>query len=168
MLGVVALGLKLDGALVPAHEALDDDLLAEPGDDGLAVSRIGVAPHGEDVARPEAHLVEAVAVDPHEPVGPGLEALGERVEVVETGGLGLVEGDDAHHLEPVRVLRDPDGLVFGVVALGLELDGVLVRVRTRYLVGFFARLALVVPGVSLRLAWRVGVRRRLAFRGRGR
>ena len=32
----------------------------------------------------------------------------------------------------------------------------LACVRTRYLVGFLCRLAVVAPSVSLRLAWRVG------------
>ena len=32
-------------------------------------------------------------------------------------------------------------------------------VRTRYLVGFLCRLAMLMPTVSLRLAWRVGARR---------
>ena len=31
-------------------------------------------------------------------------------------------------------------------------------VRTRYLVGFLCRLAMLMPTVSLRLAWRVGAR----------
>lgn len=48
----------------------------------------------------------------------------------------------------------------------VEAEAELVRVRTRYLVGFLARLGLLVPGVSLRLAWRVGVRRQLGFGGR--
>ena len=32
-------------------------------------------------------------------------------------------------------------------------------VRTRYLVGFLCRLAILVPTISVRLAWRVGTRR---------
>ena len=35
----------------------------------------------------------------------------------------------------------------------------LARVQARYLVRFLCRLALVTPGISLRLAWRVAARR---------
>ena len=73
-----------------------------------------------------------------------------------------------------RRSRLPDE-VYGARAAGsilvgdlVEAEAELVRVRTRYLAGFLARLALVVPGVSLRLAWRVGVRPQLGFRGRGK
>ena len=41
-------------------------------------------------------------------------------------------------------------------------------VRTRYLVGFLCRLAILMPTVSLRLAWQVGARRWLDSRARGR
>ena len=64
--------------------------------------------------------------------------------------------------DEVHGARAAGSLLVGDLA-GAEAE--LVRVRTGYLVGFLARLALVVPGVSLRLAWRVGVRR-LGFRGR--
>ena len=49
-----------------------------------------------------------------------------------------------------------------------EAEADLACVRTRYLVRFLLRLALVVPSVSLRLAWRVGVRRRFGFPGRSK
>ena len=43
----------------------------------------------------------------------------------------------------------------------------LAAVRTRYLIGFLCRLAVVTPSVSLRLAWRLG-RRRVNPEGRRR
>ena len=49
-----------------------------------------------------------------------------------------------------------------------EAEAQLAYVRMRYLVGFHLRLVLLVPSVSLRLAWRVGVRRRFGFRGRSK
>ena len=40
-----------------------------------------------------------------------------------------------------------------------EAEAELAHVRTHYLAGFVARLAVVAPSVALRLVWRVGVRR---------
>ena len=65
--------------------------------------------------------------------------------------------------DEVHGARAAGSLLFGDFA---EAEAELVRVRTRYLAAFLLRLALVVPGVSLRLAWRVGVRRRLGSWGR--
>ena len=48
-----------------------------------------------------------------------------------------------------------------------EAEAELAHVRPRYLAGFLLRLAVVVPSVSLRLVWRVGVRRQwFGVRGR--
>ena len=58
--------------------------------------------------------------------------------------------------DEVHGARAAGSLLFGDLG---EAEAELVRVRTRYLAGFLARLALLVPGVSLRLAWRVGLRR---------
>ena len=47
-----------------------------------------------------------------------------------------------------------------LLAGDLELaEAELARVRARYLVRFLCRLAVVTPGVSLRLGWRVAARR---------
>ena len=74
-----------------------------------------------------------------------------------------MDAERSRPLDEVHGARAAGSLLVGDLA---EAEAELVCVRTRYLVGFLARLALVVPGVSLRLAWRVGVRRRLGFRGR--
>lgn len=49
----------------------------------------------------------------------------------------------------------------GALIAGDLIDAVveLEQVSMRYLIGFFCRLALLTPGVSLRLAWRVARRR---------
>jgi len=68
--------------------------------------------------------------------------------------------------DEVHGARAAGSLLVGDLA---EAEAELVHVRTRYLVGFLVRLAVVVPSVSLRLAWRVGVRRgRLGRRGPSR
>ena len=66
------------------------------------------------------------------------------------------------------VPRHPSVLdeIDGARALGALLAGdlpgavdALERASVRYLVGFFCRVALLTPSVSLRLAWRVARRR---------
>ena len=65
-------------------------------------------------------------------------------------------------------LRNPSVFdeIDGARALGALLAGdlpgavdALERASVRYLVGFFCRVALLTPGVSFRLAWRVARRR---------
>ena len=75
-------------------EPLDHDLIPDAGDHKFPIPGLGVPSHGEDVARPVAQPVEAVALDADEPVGPRLEACGERVEVVEPRWLYAVLGND--------------------------------------------------------------------------
>lgn len=65
--------------------------------------------------------------------------------------------------DEVHGARAAGSLLVGELA---EAEAELACVRTRYLVGFLLRLALVVPSISLRLAWRVGVRARFGFPGR--
>ena len=100
-----------------------------------------------------------------------------RVETdLEAGVVASGRSQPPAHAELPRLIRERSRLpdeVHGARAAGSLLVGDLgeaeaefVRVRTRYLAGFLARLALLVPGVSLRLAWRVGVRRRLGLRSR--
>ena len=67
--------------------------------------------------------------------------------------------DEVHGARAVGSL-----VVGGVESAAAELGSV----RTRYLVGFLCRLAIVMPTISLCLAWRVGARRWFApdFTGR--
>ena len=65
--------------------------------------------------------------------------------------------------DEVHGARAAGSLLVGELA---EAEAELACVRTGYLAGFLLRLALVVPSVSLRLAWCVGVRRRFGFRSR--
>ena len=75
----------------------------------------------------------------------------------------LVWMDGRHSRLPDEVhgARAAGSLLVGDLA---EAEMELAHVQTRYLVGFLIRLAVVAPGVSLRLAWRVGVRRRFGVR----
>ena len=67
--------------------------------------------------------------------------------------------------DEVHGARAAGSLLAGDLA---EAEAELACVRTGYLVGFLMRLALVVPGVSLRLAWRVGLRARFGSPGRSK
>lgn len=72
-----------------------------------------------------------------------------------------MDGQCSRLPDEVHGARAAGSILVGDLA---EAEAELACVRTRYLVGFLLRLALLVPSVSLRLAWRVGVRRRLGFR----
>ena len=63
--------------------------------------------------------------------------------------------------DEVHGARATGALLLGDLA-SAEAD--LACVRTRYLVGFLCRLAVIVPSVSLLLAWRVGARRWMGVR----
>lgn len=67
--------------------------------------------------------------------------------------------------DEVHGARAAGSLLAGDLA-GAEAE--LACVRTGYLAGFLMRLALVVPSISLRLAWRVAVRGRFRFSGRSK
>ena len=67
--------------------------------------------------------------------------------------------------DEVHGARAAGSIVVGDLA---EAEAELACVHPRYLVGFVLRLTLVVPSVSLRLAWRVGVRARYGFPGRSK
>ena len=58
--------------------------------------------------------------------------------------------------DEVHGARAAGSIVVGDLA---EAEAELACARTRYLAGFLMRLALVVPSVSVRLAWRVAIRR---------
>lgn len=69
---------------------------------------------------------------------------------------GHVMDDGFHRLpDEVHGARAAGSLLAGDLE-GAETE--LTRVRTRYLVRFHCRLAVVTPGISLRLAWRVAAR----------
>ena len=79
------------------------------------------------------------------------------------------------HAHPMNGPRPP-GLdqVHGARAAGALLVGELDEAEehlgaasSRYLVGFFLRLAFITPGVSLRLAWRIARRRLVRSRFAG-
>ena len=62
------------------------------------------------------------------------------------------------------------GLAVGSLIVG-DLESAVAELgslRTRYLVGFLCRLAILMPTISLRLAWRVGGRRWFAPGSTGR
>ena len=69
-----------------------------------------------------------------------------------------MDGRDSTLPDVVQGARAAGSLLAGDLT---EAEAELAHVRTRYLAGFLVRLAVVAPSVSLRLAWRVGVRRRL-------
>lgn len=49
VLWVMAVGLKLDGSGLGVTEPLDDDFVADPGDDEFPIAGLRVSSHGEDV-----------------------------------------------------------------------------------------------------------------------
>ena len=72
--------------------------------------------------------------------------------------------------DEVHGARAAGSIVVGDLA---EAEAELAGVRTGYLAGFLMRLALLIPSVSVRLAWRVAIRRsggrrRGTRRGRGK
>lgn len=66
-----------------------------------------------------------------------------------------MDGQHARLPDEAHGARAAGSLIVGELA---EAEADLAQVRMRYLVGFLVRLAVVAPSVSLRLAWRVGVR----------
>ena len=67
-----------------------------------------------------------------------------------------MNGSHPSVLDQVHGARAAGALLVGELD---EAEEHLSAASSRYLVGFFLRLAIITPGVSLRLAWRV-VRRR--------
>ena len=78
-----------------------------------------------------------------------------------------MDGRGSRSADEVHGARAAGSFLAGDVAEA-EAEVKLACVRTRYPVGFLARLAHLAPRVSLRLVWRVGVRRLLGVSALGK
>ena len=103
-------------------------------------------------AQPRARFPRATADMPMDEAPPGCD-LGRIVDLRPT------LPDEVHGARAVGSL-----VVGDLEAAAAELGSV----RTRYLVGFLVRLAMLMPTVSMRLAWRIGAQRWFAPGPRGR
>ena len=92
MLGVAAPRLEFDPVLGRAVEALQRDLVPDPGDHHLAVGWVGVPLYRDDVVRPVPDAVHAVAVHDHVEIRLWVQSLGEVVRD-PPGGFALVSQD---------------------------------------------------------------------------